>query len=233
MGNIFIKSVRNLNSHSLDTNSFSKKRKKELYKQTRMYIFLRELTESLSSTYFKKDETLQTLLPLTTDGANTSFMSLGIIGAYHPKSEKAKKYVREFHDLRGNRLLILTNQRIIFMTIIEYLDEELFYSYPYEEIKKITLKKNTLSYFDWGTSFPPKKTPLHTYFFDFECSNHIFSELLDETDAKILLNQFEKTTTLHPIPIVENTYRKRRFDFFVNNFQLGYQLLHTLSMLPF
>ncbi|WP_086347735.1 hypothetical protein [Candidatus Enterococcus clewellii] len=124
MGNTFRKNTRDINQTYLNkTNEdLTKKQKKALFQQTKMYIFLQELLESLEENHLGSNEVIRSILPLTTDGANLSFMNTGIMGLYHPKSEKARQYVKDFHDLRGNRLFVFTDQRIIFMTIIEYID---------------------------------------------------------------------------------------------------------------
>lgn len=229
MGNTFRRSIRELDQQNNNDFSMSRFQKKELFHQTKMYIFLQELIESIKKEQLNADETIRSFLPLTTDGGNLSSLNVGMMGLYHPKSEAAKKYVRDFHDLRGNRLLIFTDQRIIFMTIIEYLDQKLFYSYPYDKIHAITLKKNTLTYFDWSVGFPPARKKLYTYFFDFECEQAIFSELFTEKDGKLVLEQLEKNDGMKKITASEDVYRRRGFDKLLNNPLLSYRITKFIS----
>ncbi|MBP1045898.1 hypothetical protein I6N96_06360 [Enterococcus sp. BWM-S5] len=232
MGNTFRKTVRNMNQkyqRQPNEATLSSNQKKRLFKQTKMYILVQEILESLEEHHLKHNETIRSFLPLTNDGANISFMTSGIMGLYHPKSKKAKKYVNDFHDLRGNRLFIFTSQRIIFMTIIEYLDQELFYTYPYDKIETITLKKNTLGYFDWEKGFPPARKKMYTYFFDFECDNAIFSELFSEMDGKIVLEQVNKIEEMKHIAVSEEVYRQRAFDALLNNPLFGYRVTKFIS----
>lgn len=231
MGNIFRKNTRSLSQSYQNTKDkdMTPQQKKALFNQTKMYIFLQETLKSLEQEHLNKDEVICSVLPLTTDGANFSSMNTGFMGLYHPKSEKAKKYVRDFHDLRGNRLFIFTNQRIIFMTIIEYIDQGLFYSYPYEKIIAITLKKNTLTYFDWSKGFPASRKKMYSYFIDFECENSLFTELLSEADVTLILKQLKEIDKAKSITISEQVYRQRAFDAVLNNPLLGYKATKLLS----
>lgn len=231
MGNTFRKNTRDINQTYLNkTNEeLTKKQKKALFQQTKMYIFLQELLESLEENHLGSNEVIRSILPLTTDGANLSFMNTGIMGLYHPKGEKAKQYVKDFHDLRGNRLFVFTDQRIIFMTIIEYIDQALFYSYPYEKINTITLKKNTLTYLDWSSGFPPTRKKMYTYFIDFECENAIFSELFSETDGEIILERLKEIEEKNSITISQQVYRQRRFDSLLNNPLFSYRVTKFIS----
>ncbi|MEI5988778.1 hypothetical protein A5881_000265 [Enterococcus termitis] len=197
--------------------------KKKLFNQTKMYIFLQDFIEKIKP-YLEEDETIQAYLPMTNDGQNVSAVGLGLLGMYHPESEEAKAYVKDFNDLRGNRLLIFTDQRMIFTTIIEFLDQKTFFSYPYTTIKAITLKENKTSYFDWDDSFPPKRVALFSYTFDFESENHIFSEMLGQRDADILKRQLSDIPGLKEIFVTTKIYRKRTFDRIVNNPVLAYRL---------
>lgn len=51
---------------------------------------------------------------MTSDGQNASSVGLGLLEMYHPKSEEAKAYVKNFNNLRGNRILIFTDKRMFF-----------------------------------------------------------------------------------------------------------------------
>ncbi|MEI5995479.1 PH domain-containing protein [Candidatus Enterococcus mansonii] len=208
--------------------------KKALFNQTKMYIFLQDFIQKLEP-YLEMDEQIKAYLPLTTDGQNVSAVGLGLLGMYHPESEEAKAYVKNFNDLRGNRLLIFTNQRMIFTTIIEFLDKKTFFSYPYRTIKAITLKQNKMTYFDWDDSFPPKRVPIYTYTFDFESENHIFSELLGQRDVDILKRQLDEIPALKKIIVIQEIYRQKRFDRIVNNpifaYRFSYYVFNLLAII--
>ncbi|ALS38256.1 hypothetical protein ABID30_000045 [Enterococcus rotai] len=203
--------------------------KRNLFNQTKMYIFLQDFIEKMKP-YLEDGEEIHAYLPMTNDGQNASVVGLGLLGMYHPESEEAKAYVKDFNDLRGNRILIFTDQRMIFTTIIEFLDHRTFFSYPYTTIKAITLKENKMNYFDWDDSFPPKRVALYTYTFDFESEDHIFSELLGQHDADILKRQLLEIPALQTILVTRKVYRERRFDRVVNNPVLAYRLMYYFSI---
>lgn len=207
----------------------NKQQKRNLFNQTKMYIFLQDFIEKIKP-YLEEDEEIKAYLPMTNDGQNASVVGVGILGMYHPESEEAKAYVKNFNDLRGNRILIFTNQRMIYATIIEFLDQRIFFSYPYTTIKAITLKENKMTYFDWDESFPPKRVALYSYIFDFESSDHIFSELLGQRDADILIRQLETIPALKNIVVTQKVYRKRRFDRIVNNPVFAYRVAYYFSI---
>lgn len=205
------------------TKELNAQQKRNLFNQTKMYIFLQSFIEKIKP-YLEEGEEIHAYLPMTNDGQNASVVGLGLMGMYHPESPEAKAYVKDFNDLRGNRLLIFTNKKMIFTTIIEFLDQRTFFSYPYSTIKAITLKENKMTYFDWDESFPPKRVALYTYTFDFESENHIFSELLGQRDADILKRQLLEIPALQTILVTEKIYRKRTFDRVVNNPILAYKV---------
>lgn len=206
----------------------NKQQKRDLYNQTKMYIFLQSFIDQLKK-QLNEGEEISAYLPLTSDGENVSAVGSGLLGMYHPKTEAAKAYLKEFNDLRGNRILIFTNQRMIYTTIIEFLDHQPLFSYPYDTIKAITLKQNKVSYFNWN-GFKPTRSFLSTYTFDFESENHIFSELLSERDADILKRQLAEIPLLKTILVTENIYRTKRFDQVVNNPVLAYRFILYFSI---
>ena len=226
MANLFRKNVRRLNQEigaNVEENVLTKDQKNQLFRQTKLYIFLQELLDSLKNE-LAADEHIRAYLPLTTDGSNLSFMNVGYMGLHHPKTQKARDYVKDFNDLRGNRLLVFTDQRLLFLTIIEYLDQGLFYSYPYEEIQVITLKKIETGYFDWSDGFPGKRKKTISYYIDFECGSSIFSELVEEADANLFMEQQQMIEKMTHIEIEKSVHRKHLFDFLINNFHLGYKI---------
>lgn len=231
MANPFKAVINQINNEI--TNSSKRKlntqQRKNLFNQTKMYIFLQDFIEKVKP-LLEEGEEIHAYLPMTNDGQNASAVGLGLLGMYHPESEEAKAYVKNFNDLRGNRILIFTNQRMIFTTIIEFLDQRTFFSYPYTTIKAITLKENKLAYFDWDDSFPPKRVALYTYTFDFESENHIFTELLGQRDADILKRQLLEIPALKEILVTRKVYRKQRFDRIVNNPVLAYRLMYYLPL---
>ncbi|WP_086312883.1 hypothetical protein A5821_000444 [Enterococcus sp. 7F3_DIV0205] len=232
MANPFKVVINQLNNEIANSSKkeLNKQQKKNLFNQTKMYIFLQDFIEKVKP-YLEEGEEIHAYLPMTSDGQNVSAVGLGLLGMYHPETEEAKAYVKNFNDLRGNRILIFTDQRMIFTTIIEFLDQRTFFSYPYTTIKAITLKENKMNYFDWDESFPPKRVALYTYIFDFESENHIFSELLGQRDADILKRQLLEIPALKEIVVIKKVYRERRFDRVVNNPVLAYRLTYYFSII--
>lgn len=130
-----------LNENNLLT-KISEQEKAATFELSKQYVFLQDLLEELR-TLLAKDETILGYLPLTPDG-NLAFANQGL-GAYaYATTEKAKAYRDIFHDTRGNRLLVFTETRMLFLVIIDYLENNTYFSYPYETIKAFTIKPRKL-----------------------------------------------------------------------------------------
>ncbi|MDH6364021.1 hypothetical protein M2139_001006 [Enterococcus sp. PF1-24] len=205
--------------------------KKQLLQQTKKYIFLRELMEEFAEN-LAADEIIQAYLPLAA-GENSSVANVGLMGMAYAEKPQSKAYVRLFNDIRGNRLLIFTNQRIIFMTLIEYLEDGLYYIYPYAGIKSICFKEQKVGYFEWENrqGFFPKRKYTYSYSLDFQSNNNIFTERLTENDAEIFKRQLSEIEALKNVLITDKVQRNSTFDYYFSNFTLWQKTFMTISLI--
>lgn len=230
MRNPFKKAFWQLNDELAGKQDLSTQDKKRLFEQTKMYIFLQDFLKKLTP-YLEEGEVIQAYLPMTNQ-ENTAVATGGIMGMAYAREPEARAYVENFHDVRGNRLLVFTNQRMLFVVIVEFLEERLFYSYPYDSIQSILFKKHKIGYFDWSAAtIGAIRKQTHYYTLDFQAGNHIFTEMLAEDDGVIFQRQLETIPALQGILLGEKVQRERKFDLIFSNASLQLKLLYGLSIL--
>ncbi|WP_302372781.1 PH domain-containing protein [Enterococcus asini] len=230
MRNPFKKAFWQLNDELAGKQDLSTQDKKRLFEQTKMYIFLQDFLKKLTP-YLEEGEVIQAYLPMTNQ-ENTAVATGGIMGMAYAREPEARAYVENFHDVRGNRLLVFTNQRMLFVVIVEFLEERLFYSYPYDSIQSILFKKHKIGYFDWSAAtIGAIRKQTHYYTLDFQAGNHIFTEMLAEDDGVIFQRQLETIPALQGILLGEKVQRERKFDLIFSNASLHLKLLYGLSIL--
>ncbi|MGM0124342.1 hypothetical protein IGI37_001719 [Enterococcus sp. AZ194] len=224
--NIFYHLDEQLSASSED---LSESAKKKLFGQVKFYIFIQDLLKRVEP-LLNNGEEIKGYLPFS-PGPNSSIANVGMMGMAYAKTEEARNYVKAFNDVRGNRLMIFTEERMIFMTIVEFLEDQTYFSYPYESIDSIRLKQHTASYFDWEKRFSPKRVKIHWYTFDFQAGNNIFTETLDEKDTELLKEKMNSIEQLKSIMITDNVKRKSTFDFLFSNVNLQLKVLIALIIL--
>lgn len=230
MRNPFKKAFWQLNDELAGKQDLSTQDKKRLFEQTKMYIFLQDFLKKLTP-YLEEGEVIQAYLPMTNQ-ENTAVATGGIMGMAYAREPEARAYVENFHDVRGNRLLVFTNQRMLFVVIVEFLEERLFYSYPYDSIQSILFKKHKIGYFDWSAAtIGAIRKQTHYYTLDFQAGDHIFTEMLAEDDGVIFQRQLETVPALQGILLGEKVQRERKFDLVFSNASLQLKLLYGLSIL--
>ena len=230
MRNPFKKAFWQLNDELAGKQDLSTQDKKRLFEQTKMYIFLQDFLKKLTP-YLEEGEVIQAYVPMTNQ-ENTAVATGGIMGMAYAREPEARAYVENFHDVRGNRLLVFTNQRMLFVVIVEFLEERLFYSYPYDSIQSILFKKHKIGYFDWSAAtIGAIRKQTHYYTLDFQAGNHIFTEMLAEDDGVIFQRQLETISALQGILLGEKVQRERKFDLIFSNASLQLKLLYGLSIL--
>ena len=210
-------------------NDLSKESKKRLTAQVKFHIFLQEFLKKVEP-LLDEGEEIKGYLPFS-PGPNSSMANVGVMGMAYARTKEARGYVNTFNDVRGNRLMIFTEKRMIFMTIIEFLEDEIYFSYPYESIESIRLKQHTVSYFDWEKRFSPKRVKIHWYTFDFQSGKNIFTEMLDEKDAQLLREKMESIPPLKAILITDKVKRSTTFDFLFSNVSLQFKVVIVLFLL--
>lgn len=230
MRNPFKKAFWQLNDELGGKQDLSTQDKKRLFEQTKMYIFLQDFLKKLTP-YLEEGEVIQAYLPMTNQ-ENTAVATGGIMGMAYAREPEARAYVENFHDVRGNRLLVFTNQRMLFVVIVEFLEERLFYSYPYDSIQSILFKKHKIGYFDWSAAtIGAIRKQTHYYTLDFQAGNYIFTEMLAEDDGVIFQRQLETVPALQGILLGEKVQRERKFNLIFSNASLHLKLLYGLSIL--
>ena len=204
----------------------SKESKKKLVAQVKFHVFLQDFLKKVAP-LLDEGEEIKGYLPFS-PGPNSSMANVGVMGMAYARTKEARGYVNTFNDVRGNRLMIFTEKRMIFMTIVEFLEDQTYFSYPYESIQSIRLKQHTVSYFDWEKRFSPKRVKIHWYTFDFQSGKNIFTETLNEEDAQLLREKMEIIPLLKAILVTDKVKRSTTFDFLFSNVSLQFKVILVL-----
>lgn len=199
--------------------------KERLLEQTKFYILLQDIKAQIDGE-LAAGETIQGYLGLTLAG-NSAMMNSGVMGMAYAKTEAARQYVDTFHDVRGNRLLLFTNTRMIFLTVIEFLEENHYYSYPYETIHSIFLKERKDQYIDPDRGVQDFKW----YFLDFQSGERVYTELLTEQDYQVLMEMWQQIPAMKKIPRGKRVWRKNRLDRLMSNLNLVLQISSGINWL--
>lgn len=196
----------------------------DLAQRGKYYILFRSIFEEIKE-QLRPGETVAGYLPLTVND-NSAWGNSGGNAMNYAKSEKAKNYVEQFKDTRGNRLMIFTDQRMIFLVVMDYFEDQTYFSYEYDTIHSIYLGKKSLKYFDASL----KRHRIDSYPIDFESGAHIFDEILSEADHQQLLSIKERIPAFAKIPFSKRIYRKNTFHRIVSNLQLGLNFLRLMNL---
>ncbi|MGY3749151.1 hypothetical protein [Vagococcus acidifermentans] len=208
-------------------NDLSHLQKKELFQQTQQYIIVREVLDDLAD-QLEQGETIAAYFPITNE-ENSSFTGTGLMGMMYVKTDKGKAYRDQFNDLRGNRLLVLTDRRMIFLVILEFIENRLYYSYPYDSLPGIQLEKQRAGFFNWQSVRQAASRQTEWYVLDFQSDNHIFHEILTVKEGALFLETARSIPALRDIVINNEVHRTNRFDYVFSNLKLAKQLLQFAS----
>lgn len=198
--------------------------KKTLFERTKYYILFQDVIADLKE-QLHPDEAITGYLPITNQ-KNSMTASAGPWGLSYANTPRGKAYVKEFKDTRGNRLFVFTNQRLIYLTVLEFIEEGRYFSYPYDKFQTITIKPYQVSLFKPKTVENP-----YWYLLDFQADKRIVTELLTKEDAAYFRKQWQQNDLTNTLPIEESVKRGSRFDFFVSNVDLGIKVQYWISML--
>jgi len=212
----------------IDSETLTSSQKKDLLEQTKMYIFLQELLEKIKP-YLSDNEEIIDYLPLTNE-ENSRAGTVGVMGMTYATTTEARDYLNTFYNLRGNRLIIFTNERMIFLTIIEFLESRVYFSYPYESIHAFKLKKHKVSYLDWKSAVVASRGHSYWYTLDFQSNDHVFTEMLTEDDAAIFKRQLLEIPPLQTILVDEKVHRNTKADLVISNVNFWIRLLIGASI---
>lgn len=206
------------------------RQKKTLLTQTKMYIQLQEIIKKITPELAPAEEIIG-YMPFTNE-ANSGMGTSGIMGMTYVTTPEAKNYRDNFLDLRGNRLMIFTQERMIFMVIIDFLETQSFFSHPYESIDGIRFEKHQVGYFDWDNrKFLPKRKKLNWYTLDFQAGKNVFTEILQEKEAQQFASYLTDIPKLKAVTADNRTHRKNLFDYLFSNTHLAYNLFNGFFIL--
>lgn len=185
------------------------------FEKSAQYIFLEELKKDLEEE-LGEEEILGTF-PLTNE-KNSAVLSTGYLGMNYVRKPKAKEYAALFKSLRGNRLLMFTTKQVIFLTVIEYLEEGLYYTYPYEKIENVHLMAYRIGMFNMRSTEPKvlemaKNGGNTFYLLDIFADGHYIEEIFSPKEATELLDCFKDIPQLkEKVNRKPGIYRKRKWD---------------------
>jgi hypothetical protein len=177
-------------------------------------------------TLLDEDETVQGYLPLSSTG-NLAISNQGIGGLAYARTKRAKEYVKHFQDTRGNRLFVFTEKRIIFLVIIDFLDSQTYFSYPYTSISAFSLKTRKLTRYEK----PEDPEIMFWAYFDFQSDQRIFSDVLTKKDYALFKEFHEAIPALKKIPITEKIHRNNSFDYILSNWHFNYRVMIVVNVL--
>lgn len=197
-------------------NDLTTLQKNKLFRQAKMYILWQQLQELMEKELHVGEEILHAM-PMTNENNSQVFTS-GLMGMSYARTPLARSYVETFYDIRGNRLLLFTNERLIFFVVLDYLESGKYYTYSYEKIENIYLKRFKISAFSLRSSDPQvmavaKQGEDHYYLLDFEADGHYLEEIFPPKDAEKLLEIFGEIPQLKDkVNAHKKIYRKRKWD---------------------
>lgn len=200
---------------------------KKHLKEAKLYLFIRDLLQDLES-HLEDGEKAEIYMPIT-PGSSSGLFNAGGMAFSYVKKPKSQEYTRLFNSLRENRMLIFTDRRIIFFTVLDYLEEQLFFSYPYEDIRTISIKKDESSYFDTEDSMKKKK--MKWYYLDFEVGQNIFSEHLDDKQMEFLMRKFSGIEGMKHINFSDKIQRKKMRDYLLGSIFVSGKLFAWMFIL--
>lgn len=216
--NPFIEVVSNMNG--LTAKSFVKPatpylQQKYRERQAALYITMQQILDQVTK-LLDDDEKIINFMPMT-DEQNSQVATNGIMGMYHPKTAAAKQYLHEQDSLRGNRLMVFTNKRMIFFIVIEFLDDPTqYFSHPYSSLHAIKLKRHTqtLPVDHQGI----KRVTDAWYTLDFETDDrHIFTEILTPENGQLFKKNALTIPAMQGIMISDKVSRVNLFDLIFSN----------------
>lgn len=199
--------------------------KKALFERSKYYILFQEIKEKLQS-QLEQSEEIMGYLPMTNE-ENSGIMTAGPMGMGYARSTQARKYVTTFHDNRGNRLLIFTTTRMIFLTVLDFFEMNHFSSFDYDKIKGITTKKWSIHYWDEKR----QRQTVNWYFLDFAADTKIFDEVLTEKEMQLFKDNWKKIKKMQTIPETGKILRNQKMDMVFSNLRLGFSLLQGINVL--
>lgn len=185
-------------------------------RQANLYLTMQAILAKLKQ-QLRPEEMIVNLMPITNENSSQTATN-GYLGMYAAKSDQAAAYIKAQRSLRGNRLLVFTDQRLIFLVLVEFLDDPTkFFSYDYDKIKSIKLKEHKASE-PGELARPWKRKHYKWYTLDFQTDDlQVFTETLDVTNTKLFKRNLLTIPGMQHIEVSRYVRRKNVFQFIFSN----------------
>lgn len=201
-------------AHSSDTST-----------QEKLEILAKMMNELKAN--FSKEEEIINYLPLN-NANNTAITTTGWQGLSYVTKPLSIKYTQIFEDVRGNRVLVFTNKRMILVFPSDFFEEGHFSSYFYQDIRGIMLRGEKPSLL---SRILKKKKEVTWYGLDFQGSSGIFYDTLQPFQKAQFLQILASIPAASRIPIGKRLIRNNKFDQIVNNFEYDYRVANFFNLL--
>ncbi|WP_125769033.1 PH domain-containing protein [Lapidilactobacillus wuchangensis] len=185
-------------------------------REASLYLTMQQVLTKLKD-QLRPEEMIINLMPITNENGS-QVATNGYMGMYAAKSTAGENYIKTQKNLRGNRLLVFTDQRIIFLILVEFIDDpSQFFSYDYDKIKAIKLKEHRAS--EPAELAKPWKRKHYKWFtLDFQTEDlQVFTETLDVKNAKLFKRNLLTIPGMKAIEISRYVRRKNVFQFIFSN----------------
>lgn len=189
-------------------------RRKYKEREAKLFITMQQVLAQVND-LLAPDEKIINFMPMT-DENNSQMATGGVMGMYNIKTLAGKDYMKAQDSLRGNRLMIFTDRRIIFFILIEFIDDPTqYFSYQYSELHNVKLREHK------------QKVPLPEngvepedvwYGLDFETDNkHIFTEFLTQENGQLFKKNLLTIPSMQGIKLTDKVTINSRFDLIFGN----------------
>jgi hypothetical protein len=185
-------------------------------REASLYLMMQQVLTKLKA-QLRPEEMIVNLMPITNENGSQAATN-GYMGMYAAKSTAGEKYIKTQKNLRGNRLLVFTDQRMIFLILVEFIDDpSQFFSYDYDKIKAIKLNEHRASE-PAELARPWKRKHYKWFTLDFQTDDlQVFTETLDVKNAKLFKRNLLTIPKMKTIEISQYVRRKNVFQFIFSN----------------
>ena len=133
----------------------------------------------------------------------------------------------EVHDLlpikeKPGAFLVFTELRILYIDLPEFQKKGEFYSYPYETLKSLIIRERI--------SNPSVEKRNLWYLIDYTSNDIILVEVFSDEDIDFIKTQMDNIPTFGEIPMVNKTFRHKKFNNFLNHPELAIEDKRKTSM---
>ena len=189
-------------------------------KKVKLYITLQKALQEVDK-ILEPDEKIVNMMPVTNENGSNAATS-GVMGMYAAKTATAADYIKEQDSLRDNRLMIFTDRRMIFFVMIEFIDDPtVYYSYYYDRIPVLKLKKHRES-IPADNNRPWRHNVLHWYTLDFQTTDkRACTEILNVENAELFKRNLLMIPNMAKIEISDSVFRGTKFDYIFSNINFG------------